>query len=111
MKHKHVPQRTCVVCRQVKAKRELVRIVRGLDGRIYVDETGKRPGRGAYLCRDHTCWEKEAGGSRLAHALKTTLTEADYETLLAYARQLPDVRPQDTVEGKDGPQQSATIPD
>ncbi len=96
MKRKHVPQRTCVVCRQVKAKRELVRIVRGLDGRIYVDETGKRPGRGAYLCRNHSCWEKEMGGSRLAHALKTTLSEADYETLLAYARQLPDARPQDT---------------
>jgi hypothetical protein len=85
-----------VVCRQVKAKRELVRIVHGLDGRIHVDETGKMPGRGAYLCRERSCWEKEMGGARLAHALKTNLSEADYETLLAYARQLPDARPQDT---------------
>jgi len=95
MKRKHVPQRTCAACRLVKAKRELIRVVRVPDGRVCVDETGKANGRGAYLCRDRTCWERGIGQARqltnspLAHALKTTLSEADRSALLDYARQLP----------------------
>ena len=50
-----VPQRTCVACRQVKAKRELIRVVRDADGRLSVDLRGKAPGRGAYLDPDEAC--------------------------------------------------------
>jgi predicted RNA-binding protein YlxR (DUF448 family) len=95
MRRKHVPQRSCVACRQVKSKRELIRVVRAPDGKILVDETGKANGRGAYLCRDRACWEtgigqsRSAGNSPLAYALKVTLTEADRLALLDYARQLP----------------------
>ena len=95
MRRKHIPQRTCVACRQVKPKRELVRVVRAPDGHVRVDETGKAHGRGAYLCRDRACWEKGLGDPRrpanspLAHSLKVSLSETDREALLEYAQQLP----------------------
>ncbi len=53
---KHVPQRTCVGCRTVMAKRQLVRVVRTADG-VLVDPTGKLAGRGAYLHDRRSCWE------------------------------------------------------
>jgi len=80
-RRKHVPQRTCVVCRTVRPKRELVRIVRTPDGAVMVDETGKRSGRGAYLCRQRDCWETAVARRQLERALKVTLT-AEAETLL-----------------------------
>jgi len=88
---KHVPQRTCIACRQVKSKRELIRVVRAPDGNVSVDESGKANGRGAYLCRDRVCWEKAVGqlgrasSSPLAHSLKVNLSEADRAALLDYA--------------------------
>jgi predicted RNA-binding protein YlxR (DUF448 family) len=91
-----VPQRTCVACRQVRSKRDLVRVVRAPDGKVYVDETGKANGRGVYLCRDRACWEKGIGqahrttNSPLAHSLQVVLSETDRAALLNYARQLPD---------------------
>jgi predicted RNA-binding protein YlxR (DUF448 family) len=97
MRRKHVPQRTCIACRQVKSKRELIRIVRLPDGEILVDETGKANGRGAYLCRVRACWEKGIGqphrssDSPLARSLKVTLSETDWAALWDYAQQLPDV--------------------
>jgi predicted RNA-binding protein YlxR (DUF448 family) len=96
MRPKHVPQRTCIACRQVKPKRELIRVVRAPDGEVFADETGKANGRGAYLCRDRVCWEKgiglqgRASSSPLAHSLKITLSEADRAALFDYAQQLPD---------------------
>ena len=104
MRRKRVPQRTCVACRQVKSKRELIRVVRAPDGRVCVDETGKAHGRGAYLCRDRRCWEKGIGqasqtkSSPLAHALKVTLSETDRAALLGYAQQLPDSASVDTKQ-------------
>jgi len=74
-KVKHVPQRTCIGCRQVLAKRTLVRIVRTEDG-LKVDLTGKANGRGAYLHNLRSCWEKGLKGP-LAHALQVELTEQD----------------------------------
>lgn len=72
---KHVPQRTCVGCRIVMAKRQLVRVVRTKDG-VLVDPTGKLAGRGAYLHDKRSCWENGLKGS-LANALKVVLTPAD----------------------------------
>ncbi len=57
-----------------------MRIVRAEDG-IVIDPTGKRPGRGAYLCDNATCWSKAASGDSLAKALKTAFTAADRDTL------------------------------
>ncbi len=68
MRRKHTPQRTCIACRQVQGKRQLVRIVRTPEGAVQLDETGKRSGRGAYLCRRAACWEKALRGKQLEHA-------------------------------------------
>jgi predicted RNA-binding protein YlxR (DUF448 family) len=81
---KHIPQRTCVSCRQVKAKRELIRLVRVADGTIEVDTSGKKAGRGAYLCPAPECWEDGLKRGRLEHALRTTLTRENREQLIKY---------------------------
>jgi len=88
---KHVPQRTCVGCRTILAKRQLVRIVRTPDG-VVVDPTGKRSGRGAYLHDRKSCWEVGLKGS-LAHALKVELQAADLEKLNAFMNTLPETEP------------------
>ena len=84
---KHVPQRTCVGCRTVLAKRGLIRIVRTAEG-VRVDPTGKLAGRGAYLHDRRACWERGLQGA-LAHALKVELTPADRERLEVFANALP----------------------
>ena len=88
---KHVPQRTCVGCRTVLGKRQLVRLVRTAQG-VLVDPSGKLAGRGAYLHDRRSCWEAGLHGS-LAHALKTELTAADRERLEAFAGTLSDADP------------------
>lgn len=88
---KHVPVRTCVVCRQERGKRELVRIVRTPDETVRIDPTGKLAGRGAYLCRARSCWEQALQGQRLGAALKTTLGATDLAELRTFAATLPEV--------------------
>ena len=78
---KHVPQRTCVACREVKTKRELVRLVRTPDGNIELDNTGKKNGRGAYVCPTRDCWEKALGGKQLERTLRSTLSEENRDGL------------------------------
>ena len=82
---KHVPQRTCVACRTTGAKRGLVRVVRTASGTVEVDEMGKKPGRGAYLCRTRECWNKALKSKVLEYALKTAITSEDKAALQAYA--------------------------
>ena len=89
---KHIPQRTCVGCRQVLSKRELIRVVRTPEG-ILVDNTGKLSGRGAYLHDSRSCWEKGLKGS-LARALRVELTLEDRERLAAFMSTLPDDAPE-----------------
>jgi predicted RNA-binding protein YlxR (DUF448 family) len=72
----------CVACRQSQDKKSLVRIVRTQEG-VYIDETGKLSGRGAYLHADPSCWEIGLKKS-LERALKTSFTEQDRERLLQY---------------------------
>lgn len=88
---KHIPQRTCVGCREVLSKRELIRVVRTPEG-VVVDKTGKLAGRGAYLHDARSCWEKGLKGS-LARALRVELTEEDRERLAAFINTLPDETP------------------
>ncbi|ADJ25833.1 protein of unknown function DUF448 [Dehalogenimonas lykanthroporepellens BL-DC-9] len=78
-----VPQRTCVICRQVGGKRGLQRFVRTAEGKILPDDTGKAPGRGAYLCRESTCLAGALKGNQLEYVLKVKLGSADRETLKA----------------------------
>jgi len=83
---KHIPQRTCIGCRTVMPKRQLIRIVRSPDG-VLVDPTGKLAGRGAYLHDRRSCWERGLKGP-LAHALKTELAAEERERLQAYLETL-----------------------
>jgi uncharacterized protein len=85
---KHVPQRTCVGCREVLSKRSLIRIVHQPEA-VVIDTTGKLAGRGAYLHDKRSCWERGLKGA-LAHALKTELTMQDRQTLLAFMESLPE---------------------
>lgn len=73
MRQKHRPQRTCIACRETKDKRDLIRVVRTPTGTLIIDPTGKANGRGAYLCRQASCWEKGLQKQRLAQALKVNL--------------------------------------
>ena len=84
---KRVPQRTCVGCRGVLPKRQLVRLVRTAQGSVEVDLSGKAQGRGAYLHDRRECWQKALAGGALDHALKATLTEADRARLRAHGEQ------------------------
>ena len=85
---KHVPQRTCVGCRIVMPKRQMVRIVRGANG-VQVDPTGKVAGRGAYLHDRRECWQSGLKGA-LAHALKVELSKEDRARLEEFAKSLPN---------------------
>jgi len=85
---KHVPQRTCVGCRQTLAKRALIRVVRTAEG-LRIDPTGKVAGRGAYLHDRRSCWEQGLKGA-LAHALKIELSESDRELLRSVMESLPE---------------------
>ncbi len=97
---KHIPQRTCVGCREVLRKRALIRIVKGPEG-VVIDLTGKAHGRGAYLHDKRSCWLHGINGS-LGHALRTELTDQEKQTLMDYLMEnLPDEGlPQRGAEGQ-----------
>ncbi len=82
---RHVPVRTCVVCREQDAKRGLVRVVRTPDGEVRIDPTGRANGRGAYLCHKSTCWSKATEGEVLARALNIELPASVRNDLREYA--------------------------
>ena len=90
-KRKHIPQRTCVGCREVLPKRSLIRVVRSIDG-VQIDPGGKMAGRGAYLHNLRSCWQKALKGG-LAQALKTELKEEDRKQLSAFMATLTDIEP------------------
>ena len=70
---KEGPQRTCIACRQVRAKAELVRLVRGGDGQVMVDVSRAGAGRGAYACPTVGCLEQALAPARLARAFKSAV--------------------------------------
>src|SRR5690242_21128045 len=81
---RHVPQRTCIVCRQVRPKRELIRVVRTPAGHVELDPTGKKSGRGAYLCARRSCWEPALRKGKLEREFELTLLPEDRAALEAY---------------------------
>ncbi|MEW6546471.1 MAG: YlxR family protein [Bacillota bacterium] len=85
MKRRHVPMRMCVGCQAMKPKREMLRIVRTPDGEILLDPTGKKSGRGAYVCPDQACLDKAVKARRLEKALGKELSS---EILGALRRQV-----------------------
>lgn len=84
MKSRHVPMRTCVICRQKRPKRDLLRVVRTPEGEVVMDPTGRMNGRGGYVCINGdagTHWGDRQIRARLGHALKSELTQDDIERL------------------------------
>lgn len=84
---KHIPQRTCVGCRETLPKRQMIRIVRKADG-VFIDPTGKVAGRGAYLHDKYTCWSRGIKGA-IANALKIELNDDDRARLETFMNSLP----------------------
>ena len=72
---KKIPQRQCMGCRERKAKREMIRVVRGTDGTVNLDFGGKAPGRGAYICPSMDCLKKALRSKALDRSLEVTIPE------------------------------------
>lgn len=83
---KHIPIRTCVVCRQKDPKRSLTRLVHNETG-VMLDPSGKMKGRGAYLCDQPACWQRAAQSDVLEKALRTRLTDEDRAQIMNAAPQ------------------------
>lgn len=75
------PQRTCMGCNQKKDKNQLIRIVKNKDNEISIDRTGKKEGRGAYICDDEKCLEKLIKSKRLSKVFEMQITQEIYESL------------------------------
>ena len=88
VKARQSPQRSCVGCRQVRDKRHLVRLVRLADGNVEVDVSGKKSGRGAYLCPSPSCWQEGLKKNRLERALRTSITKEKRQRLLEHGQSL-----------------------
>jgi uncharacterized protein len=87
-KRRHIPQRTCIACREVLPKRSMIRVVRSPEG-VVIDLTGKLTGRGAYLHQQRSCWERGMKGA-LESALKVDFTAEERERMMNYLLSLPD---------------------
>lgn len=88
-RQKHIPLRSCVACRETKPKRELLRVVRTPDQHILIDATGKKSGRGAYICAKLSCWELALKTKRLEHEFETAISPEDRVTLDEFVATLP----------------------
>lgn len=82
MKMKKIPQRKCVGCNEMKDKKDLFRIVRSPEGEISLDLTGKKNGRGAYVCPNPECITKAVKEKRLERALEKAVSQDVYQQLL-----------------------------
>lgn len=89
-KNKHLPQRTCIACRQINEKKTLIRLVSANSGAVEIDITGKKPGRGAYLCPKKGCWEVALKKNRLEYALRTNIANETRQILIEYSLNLPE---------------------
>ena len=76
-----VPLRKCIGCNTSKDKRELIRVVRNAEGEISIDTTGKKPGRGAYICNDIKCLKAAIKGKKLERAFETAISAEIYTRL------------------------------
>ncbi len=81
MKVKKIPQRMCTGCMEMKPKKELIRVVKNKDNEISIDLHGKKPGRGAYICRNIQCLEKAVKTKRLERNLETKINDEIYDKL------------------------------
>ena len=85
-KPRKIPMRMCVGCREMKPKRELIRVVRSPEGEVSMDATGKKPGRGAYVCHDVACLQKARKTRALERAFETAIPPEVYDAMEAELR-------------------------
>lgn len=76
-----IPLRMCIACREMKPKKEMLRVVRNAEGEVYPDETGKAPGRGAYICGDAACRAKLSSKKLLNKAFSMAVDEQVYQDI------------------------------
>lgn len=81
MRIKKIPQRMCVGCKEMKSKKELIRVVRTPEDIILIDATGKKAGRGAYICPDEICLQSAIKSKGLEKSLKTRISQEIYHIL------------------------------
>ncbi len=81
MKQRKIPMRMCTGCREMKPKKELIRVVRSAEGALSLDRTGKAPGRGAYVCPAAECLARARKAKTLERALDCQIDPAIYDTL------------------------------
>ncbi len=96
MKPKKIPMRMCVGCREMKEKKSLIRVVRSPEGDVSLDPTGKKSGRGAYVCRDPECLKRAIKQRQLERQLDAALSP---ETAEALRQELETLTGEDTVIG------------
>ncbi len=82
MKERKTPMRMCVGCREMQPKKSLIRVVRSPEGEISMDVTGRKPGRGAYVCRNAQCLQKALKQKQLERAFSCTLGEETHKALM-----------------------------
>ena len=92
MKEKKLPMRMCVGCREMKPKRELLCVVKSPVGDVSLDPTGRKPGRGAYVCRSAECLKKAIRQKQLERAFACALPQEAQGALLAQLQQLEDTQ-------------------
>ena len=88
MTEKKVPMRMCVGCREMKPKKELLRVVRSPEGEVSIDVTGRKPGRGAYVCHSADCLKRAIKQKQLERAFECALGEETHASLLAELQKL-----------------------
>ncbi|MBQ3587408.1 MAG: YlxR family protein [Oscillospiraceae bacterium] len=76
-----IPMRKCIGCNTSKDKRELIRVVRNAEGEISIDTTGKKPGRGAYICKDKNCLKLARKGKKIDKAFEVAISDEIYDRL------------------------------
>lgn len=81
MKAKKIPMRMCLGCGEMKDKRDMIRVVKSPDGEISLDFTGKKSGRGAYICASSQCLEKARKAKRFEKSLSCRIDDSVYEVL------------------------------
>lgn len=86
---KKIPMRQCVGCREMKPKKELIRVVRSPEGAVSLDFKGKLPGRGAYVCPDAECLKRAKRSKALERAFSAPLPEDVWQALEAQMKEVP----------------------
>ncbi len=99
MKQKKIPMRMCVGCREMKPKKELIRVVRSPEGEVTMDPSGRKPGRGAYVCRSGDCLARAIRQKQLERQLEHPLSP---ETAQALRTTLEEIQAREEAESTGG---------